>query len=338
MSPARLAKALLVCSLALLVVSALSLCVGSVHVSLREAWAAWRDPALRPGSVAWEVVVEQRLPRIVLAALVGSGLGLAGAALQAILANPLADPYTLGVSSGSAVGAVVAISLPRVGNLALGPFSSVQAASLLGAAAMVLLIYRLGVRRREFRIEALLLGGVTVALVSSSAIVVIRTMVDPLHLVSVDRWLLGGLAVVGVRDIVSILPLWLAGVAVLLQLASAYNQLALGEEMAFGRGLNPASVQQWTFVAASLVTAAVVSVAGPIGFVGLIVPHALRLVLGPDHRLLLPCAGLVAGAFLIGCDTLARSVLAPTELPVGVVTAVVGGPVFVAMLLRRGEG
>jgi iron complex transport system permease protein len=333
LTPARLGLAVAACALLLLGVAAASLVIGSSDVSLAAAWQALREPRLQAGSVDYQVIINQRLPRVILGALVGLGLGLAGTAFQAILRNPLADPYTLGVASGSAVGAVVALSLPV--SFAWGPFSSVQLAALLGAAGIVALIYRLGVRRREFRIEALLLGGVTVALISSSGIVVVRTLVDPLHLVSFDRWMLGGLATVGSREVLTVLPLLLAGVVVVMQLAGPFNQLALGEELAFGRGVDAGSVQKWGFFGGSLVTAAVVSVAGPIGFVGLIVPHAVRQVMGPDHRLLLPCAGLASAAFLIACDTVARTVVAPTELPVGVVTAVIGGPVFVGLLLRR---
>lgn len=319
----------------LVVVALVSLQVGATHVSLAEVWDAWRDPGQRSASQAWQILIRQRLPRIILGALVGFGLGLAGTVFQAILRNPLADPYTLGVASGAAVGAVVAISLPY--SLAVGPFSTVQVAALAGAGLVVLLIYRLGLQRKGFRVEALLLGGVTVALVASSAIMLIRTLSDPLHLVSMDRWMMGGLAVVGYRETFAALPLMLPGVWVVFRLGGAFNQLALGDELAYGRGVEPAAVQQWAFLAASLITAAVVSVSGPIGFVGLIVPHAVRRVIGPDHRLLLPCAALVSAAFLVACDTIARTVVAPTELPVGVVTAVIGGPVFVVLLTRRGS-
>ncbi len=334
LSPLRLAAVVLLFAGLALLVAALSLWLGTTRVSLWDAWDAWRSPAAATDSVAYQIVFRQRLPRTLLGLLVGFSLGVAGTAFQAILRNPLADPYTLGVASGSAVGAVIAISIPY--SFALGPLSSVQVASLLGAALIVALIYRLGVRRRVLRIEALLLGGVTVALVGSSAILLVRTLVDPLQLVAIDRWMMGGLAVIGAKDLAAILPMALPGLALLLMQASAFNQLALGDEMAFGRGVDPTRVQRTAFVAGSLVTAAAVSVSGPIGFVGLIVPHAVRRVIGPDHRLLLPCAGLAAAAFLVLCDTLARIVLAPAELPVGVVTALVGGPVFVVLLQRRG--
>lgn len=310
----------------------LAIFAGSASIDWRDALAAVGDPARRAESIAYQIVFRQRLPRIVLGLLVGGALGLAGASFQAILRNGLADPYTLGVASGAALGAVLAISFPVA--LALGPFSSVQLAALAGAAAIVGMIYRLGVRRRVLRIEALLLAGVTVALVSSSGILVIRTLADPLHLVSIDRWMMGGLMVIGFKEIAAILPLLLPGMVVLLWLAGPFNQLAMGEELAYGRGVEPGQVQKWAFFAGSLITAAAVSVSGPIGFVGLIVPHAVRRVVGPDHRLLLPAATLAAAGFLVLCDAVARTVLAPAELPVGAITAVVGGPVFVALLWR----
>lgn len=341
----RLALLLLAGLAVLAAVAALSAGVGHAEVSLRRAFEAWREPALRALSTDYSIIVQQRLPRIVLAILVGFGLGVCGAAFQAILRNPLADPYTMGVATGSAVGAVTAISFP-LGAAWLaglpGPLAgllrllwSSQAASLLGAAALIALVYRLGLRRREFRVESLLLAGVTVALVGSAAILLIRSLANPFELVALDRWLMGGLVTIGLRDVAAVLPLLLPGLAVLFQLAGAFNQLALGDELAFGRGVDAQRIQRWTFLAGGVVTAAVVSVAGPIGFVGLIIPHAVRRVVGPDHRLLLPAAGLAAAGFLVLCDTVARTVIAPTELPVGVVTAVVGGPVFVAILYRR---
>ncbi len=329
----RLVLGLLGCALVLAVAVGVSLLLGSVRVDPAEVWAALRDPSRRPGNLHYTIVIGQRLPRVLLGLLVGGGLGLCGASFQALLRNPLADPYTLGVASGSALGASLALAAKW--SLQVGPFGGVQVAALLGGLAVTAVIWRIGVVRREFRVESLLLGGVTVALVTSSAIIVIRTLADPHFLVTLDRWLLGSLAAALPRDSWSLLPFLLVGGLPLLALGPAFNQLALGEELAHGRGINAGRVQVWTFLAASLVTAGTVSVAGPIGFVGLIVPHAVRSIWGPDHRLLLPGSALVAGGFLLLCDTLARTVVAPTEMPVGVVTAVIGGPVFLLLLWRR---
>lgn len=185
----------------LVVVAAFAVALGSTHVAWNEAFAALSDPSRRADSVAYAIIFDQRLPRVLLGALVGSALGLAGAAFQAILRNPLADPYTLGVASGSAVAATIVMALGF--SFSFGPFGSVQLAALLGGGLVIALIYRLGVQRHELRIEALLLGGVTVALISSSFIVVIRLFQNPDYIMTLDRWLLGGLAAVGYREVLA---------------------------------------------------------------------------------------------------------------------------------------
>lgn len=312
-----------------------SLYVGAAPVDVAEGWRAFVDPSRREGNVSYQILVAQRLPRALLGLLTGLGLGVAGAALQAILRNPLADPYVLGISTGSALGAVLAMSLGL--SFGFGPFGAVELFALLGAGLVMLLLYRLARSKRGFSMTSLLLCGVTIALVGSSGILLMRYLAEPRLLVVMDRWMMGGLAVVGYDEIVGLLPLLVPGVLLIVWLAGALNQLSFGEEMAMGRGVDVESTQRWVFGATSLITAGAVAVAGPIGFVGLIVPHAVRGVVGPDHRLLVPAAGLVAGAFLVFCDSLARTVLAPAELPVGVVTSLLGGPVFVYLLLRRGH-
>ncbi|MHC4593258.1 MAG: FecCD family ABC transporter permease [Planctomycetota bacterium] len=261
-------------------------------------------------------------------------LAVAGAIFQALLRNPLATPHTLGVSAGGALGAVVAISvgLPAVG---LGPLTSVQFFALLGALANIGIIYLLARRKETFSPLKLLLAGVTLGLISSAAIMFVRFISDPHKLVMVDRWLMGGLDVQGFRSVAAVLPLFLPAIALLLTQAGAMNQLSLGEEMAAGRGVDVGAVQVECFVAGSVLTAAVVSVAGPIGFVGLIVPHLLRGLFGPDHRTLLFLCFFGGGVFLAVADTIARSAFAPSELPVGVLTAMLGGPFFLILLITR---
>jgi iron complex transport system permease protein len=332
---ARVAGWLTVCALVVVAASVASICIGATQVSLVDA-VAWLVGRSRDGdATAFEIILRQRVPRTLLGLLVGLGLGVAGAALQAILRNPLADPYVLGISTGSALGAVLAMTLGL--RLAWGPFRGVELCALAGAGAVMLLLYRLARRKSEFSMQSLLLCGVTIALVGSSAILLMRYLAEPRLLVVMDRWMMGGLSVVGYDEVLGLLPLLVPGVLMILWRSSALNQLALGEELAMGRGVDVEAVQKWVFCAASLVTAGTVAIAGPIGFVGLIVPHAVRRALGPDHRLLVPASGLVAGAFLVLCDTVARVVIAPTELPVGVVTALVGGPAFVYVLLKRGR-
>ncbi len=335
LSPLRVTVAFLAAGLLALAAIAGSLFVGAAEIDISEGWRALLDPTLRENNVSYQILMAQRLPRALLGFLVGLGLGVAGAALQAILRNPLADPYVLGISTGSALGAVLAMTLGL--SFGLGPFRAVEIFALAGAALVMLLLYRLARGKREFSMSSLLLCGVTIALVGSSGILLMRYLAEPHLLIVMDRWMMGGLAVVGYDEVAGLLPMLIPGVLLILWLTSPLNQLTCGEEMAMGRGVDVEGTQRWTFGATSLITAGVVAMAGPIGFVGLIVPHAVRGIVGPDHRILVPASGLVAGAFLVFCDSLARTVMAPAELPVGVVTSLLGGPVFVILLLRRGR-
>jgi iron complex transport system permease protein len=291
-------------------------------------------PFIGSESLGGPDILRLRLPRVILGLLAGGGLALAGAAFQVILRNPLAEPFTLGVTGGSAVGAVLALSVPALA-FSVGPFSTVQVLSLIGAAFSLGLIYRLAKRPHGISMNTLLLAGVTVSILSAGAIMFIRYLANPYALMSMNRWLMGGLDVIGYRDLAALLPFYLPGLVLLLLQAPALNQLSLGEEMAAGHGVEVAMVQRWSFLGGGLLTAAIVSLTGPIGFVGLIVPHAVRRLSGFDQRVVLPASFLLGGAFLAACDTAARTLLAPLELPVGVVTALIGGPLFIRILLGR---
>lgn len=284
---------------------------------------------------AGDIVLYQRLPRVVLALLAGGALAVAGAVFQALLRNPLATPHTLGVSAGGALAAIAAISFsirwPRI-----GPVGPLQFFGLLGAFFNMGIIYLLATRRRHFSTFKLLLAGVTLGLISSALIMFVRYVSAPHKLVVVDRWLMGGLDVQGYRSLASVLPLFGPALVLLFSRANALNLISFGEELAVGRGVNLRALQTETFVAGSVLTASVVSVAGPVGFVGLIVPHMFRMLLGPDHRKLLFASFFGGGALLVVADTFARTAFAPSELPVGVLTAMMGGPFFLVLLVRRG--
>lgn len=329
----RLAGTIAAFAALLAAVAAIAPLVGAERVDVRAAFRALGAgrAALSPDA---DILFFQRVPRVLLAGLAGGALALAGAVFQALLRNPLATPYTLGVSSGCALGATVAIS---IGPLAarLGVVSSVQLLAFAGGLADVLVVYTLARRRGHLSMATLLLAGVTLALIASALILLVRYLSDPRMLVVMDRWLMGGIAAAGFTDVALVLPLLGPGAAILLLQARKYDQLAFGEEFAAGRGVDVARLQRLSFFGGSLVTASVVAATGPIGFVGLIVPHAVRGIVGPDHRMLLPASGLAGGAFLIACDAVARTVLAPTELPVGVITALLGGPFFLWILVRR---
>ena len=272
-----------------------------------------------------------RLPRALAAALVGGTLAAAGVVFQGLLRNPLATPYTLGVSSGAALGAMLAITFG-----ARWPVGSVELASLMGALAAVFVVYLLATARQHgLSSTVLLLAGVTLNAFFSALILFVQYMSDFAQIFRALRWLMGDLDVVSYRPILSALPLVLISFAAFARLARPLNLLSLGADAASTRGVDVERAQRMAFLGGSLATGAAVSVGGPIGFVGIIVPHLIRLVVGADHRLVLPASAFFGAAFLVVCDVVARIVIAPVELPVGVVTAVIGGPFFLWLLLGK---
>ncbi len=283
-----------------------------------------------------DIFLGQRIPRVLMGLLVGGALATVGAAFQAVLRNPLAEPFTLGVSGGAAVGAALAISIPWL-HFAWGPFSPVQLLAILGAACALSLIYWIARGPAGLSMTTVLLAGVTVSVLSAGAIMLMRYLASPNLLVQMDRWMMGGLDVVGYESVGSMMPLLLPGLGLVVLRANAFNHLSLGEEMAAGHGVDVRAVQIETLIGGGLAAAAAVSVAGPIAFVGLIVPHAVRRLSGYDHRVVLPASFLLGGAALTLCDTVARTVMFPTEIPVGVLTALIGGPLFIRLLVRSGR-
>jgi iron complex transport system permease protein len=305
--------------------------VGSMPISLLRVFD--RDLPYAQNLDA-QVFFIARLPRVLAAALVGATLATSGVVMQALLRNPLATPFTLGVSSGSALGAVLALTFAPA--WVVGGLTAVPLASLGGAFGAVLIVYGLAqARHRGFSTEVLLLAGVTLNAFFSALILLVQYLSDFTQTIRTMRWLMGDLDVGRYAPLGTALPLLLVAWGCFLWLPRSLNVLALGAEQAGTRGVPVLRVQRIAFFSASLATGVVVSLAGPIGFVGIIVPHLVRLLVGADHRVVLPAAGLFGAAFLVGCDTLARTVIAPVELPVGVVTATIGGPFFLWLLVRR---
>jgi iron complex transport system permease protein len=276
------------------------------------------------------IVLSLRFPRAMMAGLVGAGLSVSGAAFQALLRNPLADPYVLGVSSGAAVGAIIAILL------GLAPFSlGLPLASFLGALLTVLVVFYFGRQDGKIHPHTLLLAGVITGSFLSALIMFFISVSRKEELHTILFWLMGDFSLSNGRMIFIIFPYVLLGV-VLLSLRSRHLNLILsGEENATQLGVDIEKLKLMSYLSASLITAASVSACGLIGFVGLIIPHSVRLIFGPDHRLLIPSAALLGASFLIASDTLARTLLAPVELPVGVITAAFGGPFFIYLLRTR---
>jgi iron complex transport system permease protein len=271
-----------------------------------------------------------RLPRVILAGLAGAALSVAGVVFQALLRNPLADPYILGISAGSAVGAVTGILL-GTGTIILG----IPGMAFLGAILAVLAVFGIAGTGRQLETSRLLLTGVMVNAFFSAVILFIFSISDHLQLQRAIYWTMGDLSLADNQAIMYTGVVLFLGTAFIYKYARSLNILATGEETALQLGIPVGKTKLLLLTAASLVTAAAVAASGTIGFVGLIIPHILRLTIGPDHRLLLPAALLCGGTFLVFADTMARCLLSPAELPVGVITALCGAPYFLALLRRR---
>ena len=291
-------------------------------------------------SLAWDTNVDAqiffvaRLPRVLSGAFVGAALAAAGVVLQAMLRNPLATPFTLGVSAGAALGAMIAISLGLdVGALGV---SSVPIASFIGSLIAIAIVYGLASsQRRGLSTNVLLLAGVTLNSFFSALILFVQYLSDFTQSFRAVRWLMGDLDVGNYSPIVAALPFLLFAFAVFATLPRTLNLLTMGEDVAAARGVEVVSAHRWAFLSASLATGAAVSLGGPIGFIGIVVPHLVRLLVGSDHRVVLPAAALFGAAFTVMCDLAARTVMAPIELPVGIITALIGGPFFLWLLVKR---
>ncbi len=314
----------------------LSVMVGSVPIAPREVVRALLAGGRSPDDPVAAIVRQVRLPRAVLAGMVGAALALAGLGFQAISRNPLADPAVLGVSSGASFGVLVAMLLGLA-----GPLTNPVVVTLFafaGALLAAVSVYAIAQVDGRLPITTLLLSGVIIGLFFTSCVMLFTALLASAELQGVVLWLMGNLAPTGGRTL-AVLGLVLAiGFGVLARHAAPLNLLALGEEQALQLGVEAERVKRVVFVVASLITGAAISAAGSIGFVGLIVPHAARLILGPDNRRLVPAAGLLGGAFLILADLVARTVAAPTDLPVGVITSFCGAPLFIYLLRRRRGG
>ena len=328
----RPGRGLLLFAIAAVVVLAVAPWWGRIEIDPVGGLAAW----LAGESTVDARILALRLPRIVAGFVAGATLAVAGAAFQTLLRNALATPYTLGISFAGAFGAFLALSVPALA-VGFGPLRSVTVLALGFALLNVLALERLARRRVGLGAHELLLAGVTLNFVFGAAILLVRFLADPLRLRAMDRWMMGGLQIGSWDELVALPFIVLPALALVLRAAPALDQLALGEEMAAARGVDVPRVQRRVLVAASLGTAAVVAVTGPIGFVGLLAPHAVRALIGAGHRALLPGSMLVGGTFLVVADGAARSITLlgrGSELPVGVLTALLGGPAFLALLLR----
>ncbi|GAB4247912.1 MAG: iron ABC transporter permease [Acidobacteriota bacterium] len=324
----RFGKAVSASFLFLVVAAVTAPLLGPAELSL---WKAVTDPQ----SIDHTIFFQTRLPRTLFAGLTGGALAFSGVVFQAVLRNPLASPFTLGVSGGASLGAVLAIAAGW--NLALGRFSLLPLSAFGGALLVVLVVFQLSRWARDVSAFTLLLAGVVMNYICAAAIMLLYYFTDFTKSFLMLRWMMGSVDIYGYEPIASVLPFLLLGLGAGLAGARQLNVLSGGEEWAAAKGVDVRRLVAWQYFGASLAVGAVVAFSGPIGFVGLIVPHLLRLLWGPDHRTLLPCSVLGGGAFLMLCDAMARTLLAPTEMPVGILTAALGGPFFLWLLARAGK-
>jgi len=293
---------------------------GSAHIDYPRAIAGQSPDA--------EILFGVRLPRVLLAALTGGALAAAGVLFQALLRETLATPYTLGVSSGASLGAVIAICLGG---------GRVWPASLLGAGLTLLLVMAIASESRRLSSFTLLMAGITLNSICMALILFFQNFASFGQSFAIVRWLMGGIDAVPYGTLAWLSAVVLPSVIYLFWKSREWNLLSMGEDWAATRGVSTSTLILTGYLIGSLLTGAVTALTGPIGFVGLIVPHALRLTIGADHRLLIPSSFFLGAAFLTICDTLARTILAPAEIPVGVITAILGGPFFIWMLRSRSK-
>lgn len=314
----------------LLIFLLLILCIGVlISVRLGAVRIPYKDMFTPPNSN----IIRLRMMRIILGIFVGAALSVAGCIFQAILRNPLAEPYVLGVSSGAGLGAVLSMTLGLTG-LFKG-FDFLPVFAFAGGLLTIILVYSLAKSDGKLPVQTLLLSGVIVAAVFSSILMFVIS-VFPMRIVHTPIWwLLGSMQIYDMRLLITACSFIFIGVVASIFFTNELNAISLGEEEAIHIGISVETTKKILFVLSSLITAACVSASGLIGFVGLIVPHTMRLIVGPNHKILLPASCLGGAIFLVMSDSLARTILAPSELPIGVITAIAGGPFFLILLKKR---
>ncbi len=311
-------------------VVALTPWVGMHRIPPSTLWQSHDDSRL--STILWSI----RIPRVGVAFLAGAALAVSGMTFQALFRNPLATPFTLGVASGASLGAVIYIQTGLA--IRCGWISGGSLFAFAGALGTILLVYGLSRTRQGFSTATLLLAGVAISFFASSLILLMQYVSDPGQTFRMFRWMMGGLeGLMGLESLLGLLPFLVPGMIAIGLLRHELNLLSVGEDLATARGVEVQRVKALLFFVASLMVGAVVSLCGPIGFVGLMAPHVCRLLVGPDHRSLIPATLLFGGTLLTICDTAARTMIAPAELPVGIITALLGGPFFLWLLVTRAD-
>jgi iron complex transport system permease protein len=333
LTPRRLVLICVMLLAVLFVAVVIALRMGTFPISIREIVLTLFNGAIGRRAVIpsdyWLVVFGLRLPRIALGILVGAALSTAGAGYQALLRNPLADPYVLGVSSGAALGAIISLILaPRLPG-------AIQIAAFIGAVATISFVYLLGRRGGQLDTATLLLAGIVTASFLSAVIMFLMTTLSGRDLRGMSFWLMGDLATPPAVNMDWLYFLLAIGVGTIYGTAADLNLILTGEQEARHLGVNVNRVKLVVYIAASVLTGLAVSVSGAIGFLGLLVPHVMRMMFGTDYRVLIPTSAIGGAILIVLADTLARTVVAPTELPVGAMTAIAGAPLFIYLMRRR---
>jgi iron complex transport system permease protein len=331
LTPGRFGGTIAILLFVLILIAIVAVAVGSEHVSLSSILKiCWAELTGRPAMVRQEevsIIAQIRIPRVLTAVVVGAALSVAGTAYQGLLRNPLADPYILGVSTGAAVGAIIATVF--AGSLPVGR----PLAAFVGAVLTMAAVYTLGHRNQGSSSDTLILSGIITNTFLSSVVIFLLTATSGSQLRSIFSWLIGDLSGrSGLLPLVAVVVV--AGIVIVFLNARSLNLLMIGDEDARALGVDVRRVRFIMFAAASLITGAVVAISGVIGFVGLVVPHAVRMVCGSDNRMVVPASGLVGASFLLLADLIARTIMSPREIHIGVITALIGAPVFVYLLRR----
>jgi len=319
--------ALLVFLLFALAVLAATPFIGMTSISLESIFSPGSSSV--ESGIFWGI----RVPRILIAFFAGAALAVSGMAFQAMFRNPLATPFTLGVSSGASLGAALYVRSGVVFSV-LG-ISGISCSAFLGSMLAILLVYGLTQARKGFSTATMLLAGVAVNFFCSSLMLFTQYISDFTHSFRILRWLMGGLEVAGFESVFNMMPFVIIGGAILFFLTQELNLMTVGEDIAVSRGVDVKKIKPLLFFATSLMIGGVVAVCGPIAFVGMMIPHICRLIIGPEHVYLMPATFMFGGAFLTICDTLSRTLIAPAEIPVGVITSLLGAPFFIWLLLSK---
>jgi iron complex transport system permease protein len=306
-------------------VSVIALVVGPTSIGFPDLFTVLFSS--QSDSIVSQIIFDIRLPRILFAISVGGGLSIAGAVFQAMLMNPLAEPYILGISSGGTFGAVLSFLLSL-------SFIGTQVFAFGGAMLVMLLVFVLGKRFGELEPNQLLLSGVMIGAFFSAGILLMMTLLND-SLRTAVFWLIGNLSLAERDNLIFVLPVTLFVAVILVMLSNKFNILSMGNDTARQLGLNVSRLKNLTYVLVSLMIGTIVSVSGIIGFVGLLIPHLCRMIFGTDNRIVFPASFFIGAAYLTFADTIARTIAAPVELPVGAITALIGAPVFIYLLRKK---